>query len=178
MSIDHAVAAFLQGLALLGSGGGGGAPSNIYLQEAATLRAPGSPCPFTPREGWGMHWAAEERVLTYSVPSVPGQGQTGEPAPSPTICYWRVWAMSNDGQDVMINVVPNTRIMTIRVTTSTSTFISSPFVFNNPCDLNLDGNFNILDFHWFLNRPYDYDGSGGPVNVADYMAVLLNCRGK
>lgn len=92
-----------------------------------------------------------------------------------TYCQWIIVIVANNGENPVVSVNPEIRIDRIQATTF------NPYIevnvwnpSNFPCDINLIGGLNVLDYMDFLNHPYDWN-CDGVFNIFDYMN-FLNCR--
>lgn len=94
-----------------------------------------------------------------------------------TFCQWITAVVADTSGTVYIAVDPATPIAQVQGTTF------SPFVEVNiygprlsPCDVNVDGAFNVGDFIVFTQYPFDWNGDG-LTDAADYIDLLNHCGG-
>lgn len=152
---DPLIRSFLAGFVALGA-------RYMVVQETLSERAPGTtPCPFAAIGGSGA--IAEEWALT----------QGGQ-----VFCFWRFRAFADGSGTALVSVAADATVQSVLVLGAESpayALVTNPAV--NPCDVNVDGAFNVYDFMAYLNRPYDWDGNG-VADSADYSALIARCGGE
>lgn len=135
-----------------------------------------APSPFL-HAGAGSWAQYEDWTVVYPAP--PASPSNEQPWPAPV---WRsawVGVLFIDPQaSATIRMKPGTPTARIRVMRlGEQPEMREIFGYTyQPCDINFDGQGNILDLMDFLGNAYDYTGDG-TIDAADFLALAQACQG-
>lgn len=137
--------------------------NQAFIQEPWTTRVPGTTTP---------PFVAVPPFLTQHARELieaPAGANLSDPWP----CSWTLTIIGDPTQPMTAKLSPGP--LAITWARYSATYDLHPSITLNPCDIDLSGTTNVLDFMTFLNTPsYDWNGDG-VFNVFDFNDFLNTC---